>query len=212
MDKEWDVVQPSLTHMALLGLYMVGKLKFIVTQNVDSLHLRSGPYHYFLSILHSVFLFSTEWVTVRRHRAFLFDFHFLKLHYFMDYRLWDWCRIFLNRDTTRSCRWASRKCLQRNVSILQSRILPTIWRERNGLQRDGASMFLWRSLSFWILLDLFCFSSGIPLLGVLQDELLDWEDELPEPDLEISRAHCRRADLAICLGTSLRVQVHSIVC
>jgi mono-ADP-ribosyltransferase sirtuin 6 len=34
--------QPSLTHMALLGLMQGGKLKYICSQNVDSLHLRSG--------------------------------------------------------------------------------------------------------------------------------------------------------------------------
>lgn len=34
--------QPSLTHMALLGLMQAGKLKYICSQNVDSLHLRSG--------------------------------------------------------------------------------------------------------------------------------------------------------------------------
>lgn len=34
--------QPSLTHMTLLGLMQAGKLKYICSQNVDSLHLRSG--------------------------------------------------------------------------------------------------------------------------------------------------------------------------
>lgn len=34
--------QPSLTHMALLGLLQAGKLKYMCSQNVDSLHLRSG--------------------------------------------------------------------------------------------------------------------------------------------------------------------------
>lgn len=34
--------QPSLTHMALLGLMQAGKLTYICSQNVDSLHLRSG--------------------------------------------------------------------------------------------------------------------------------------------------------------------------
>jgi NAD-dependent SIR2 family protein deacetylase len=34
--------QPSLTHMALLGLMQQGKLQYVCSQNVDSLHLRSG--------------------------------------------------------------------------------------------------------------------------------------------------------------------------
>lgn len=42
--------------------------------------------------------------------------------------------------------------------------------------------------------------------GVLRDTLLDWEDPLPEDDLERSEQHCKKADLALCLGTSLRIQ------
>lgn len=34
--------KPSLTHQALLGLLQSGKLDYICSQNVDSLHLRSG--------------------------------------------------------------------------------------------------------------------------------------------------------------------------
>jgi hypothetical protein len=34
--------KPSLTHQALLGLLQSGKLQYICSQNVDSLHLRSG--------------------------------------------------------------------------------------------------------------------------------------------------------------------------
>lgn len=44
--------QPSLTHMALLGLMQAGKLPHICSQNVDSLHLRSGVPRSQLSELH----------------------------------------------------------------------------------------------------------------------------------------------------------------
>lgn len=40
----------------------------------------------------------------------------------------------------------------------------------------------------------------------LRDTLLDWNDLLPEDDLERSNEHCEKADLAICLGTSLRIE------
>ena len=41
--------------------------------------------------------------------------------------------------------------------------------------------------------------------GVLVDTLLDWEDGLPEQDFERAEAECDRADLVLCLGTSLRI-------
>eukprot|EP00775_Hariotina_reticulata_P004906 gene4906-5150_t len=44
--------KPSLTHQALLGLLQSGKLQYICSQNVDSLHLRSGVPRYQLAELH----------------------------------------------------------------------------------------------------------------------------------------------------------------
>ena len=41
--------------------------------------------------------------------------------------------------------------------------------------------------------------------GKLYDTVLDWEDALPEYDYNRSMEHCRRADLVLCLGTSLRI-------
>ena len=39
---DWDQAVPTPTHMALAKLVEVGKVKFIITQNIDGLHLRSG--------------------------------------------------------------------------------------------------------------------------------------------------------------------------
>jgi len=38
----FDAAKPTFTHMALVALEEANKLKFVVTQNVDSLHLKSG--------------------------------------------------------------------------------------------------------------------------------------------------------------------------
>lgn len=40
----------------------------------------------------------------------------------------------------------------------------------------------------------------------LYDTLLDWEDPLPEEDLERAEREASEADLIICLGTSLRIE------
>jgi mono-ADP-ribosyltransferase sirtuin 6 len=42
--------------------------------------------------------------------------------------------------------------------------------------------------------------------GDLCDTLLDWEDALPEDDFERATDECEKADLALCLGTSLRIE------
>jgi mono-ADP-ribosyltransferase sirtuin 6 len=42
--------------------------------------------------------------------------------------------------------------------------------------------------------------------GDLCDTLLDWEDALPETDFERATEECEKADLALCLGTSLRIE------
>jgi mono-ADP-ribosyltransferase sirtuin 6 len=42
--------------------------------------------------------------------------------------------------------------------------------------------------------------------GDLVDTLLDWEDPLPKVDFERACAECEKADLVVCLGTSLRIE------
>ncbi|KAF7490741.1 NAD-dependent protein deacetylase Sirt6 [Sarcoptes scabiei] len=40
----------------------------------------------------------------------------------------------------------------------------------------------------------------------LHDTILDWNDNLPEEELETAEQHSNRCDLSICLGTSLQIQ------
>lgn len=48
----FEDAKPTLTHMALLALVEAGKVKHIISQNVDGLHLKSGLPRDKLSELH----------------------------------------------------------------------------------------------------------------------------------------------------------------
>jgi mono-ADP-ribosyltransferase sirtuin 6 len=48
----WDSVAPNSGHYAIVELQKIGKLKFLISQNVDNLHLKSGIRHDLLSELH----------------------------------------------------------------------------------------------------------------------------------------------------------------
>jgi len=49
-----------------------------------------------------------------------------------------------------------------------------------------------------------CVRSGCN--GDLRDTILDWEDELPPKDWELSQCECLKSDLIIAVGTSLRIE------
>ena len=48
----WDEVEPNSGHYAILELQKLGKLKFLISQNVDNLHLKSGIRPELLAELH----------------------------------------------------------------------------------------------------------------------------------------------------------------
>ena len=51
---DFDDAVPTKTHMAILGLQQRGIVKYVVSQNIDGLHLRSGYPRYGSSNLHNV--------------------------------------------------------------------------------------------------------------------------------------------------------------
>ena len=51
-DTSFEAAQPSFTHKALLALMKAGFMHYIVSQNVDGLHIKSGVPRDKLSELH----------------------------------------------------------------------------------------------------------------------------------------------------------------
>ena len=52
MSVSWDSVAPNKGHRAIVELQKIGKLKFLISQNVDNLHLKSGIRPGLLAELH----------------------------------------------------------------------------------------------------------------------------------------------------------------
>jgi NAD-dependent SIR2 family protein deacetylase len=52
MKVAWDAVEPNTGHLAVLELQDLGKLQFLISQNVDNLHLKSGIRPEMLAELH----------------------------------------------------------------------------------------------------------------------------------------------------------------
>ncbi len=52
MNRSWDSVDPNNGHIAIFDLQKMGKLKFLISQNVDNLHLKSGTNPNLLAELH----------------------------------------------------------------------------------------------------------------------------------------------------------------
>ena len=46
---------------------------------------------------------------------------------------------------------------------------------------------------------------------ILTDWILDWDDELPKEEMDKADWHSKKADLALCLGTSLQISLPSCI-
>jgi len=52
MDKSWGEMEPNSTHSAIVELQNMGKMKYLISQNIDNLHLKSGIKFELLAELH----------------------------------------------------------------------------------------------------------------------------------------------------------------
>jgi mono-ADP-ribosyltransferase sirtuin 6 len=121
---------PSYTHQALLALQRAGRLHYLVSQNVDSLHLRSGFPRGSIAELHG--------------------------------------NCFAERCETCGAEYV------RDFEVGSVGFKPTGRR----CAKDGCR-------------------------GALRDHCLDWDNALPEDELAAAERHAAKADLVLCLGTSM---------
>jgi len=129
---------PTKTHMVILALQQRGIIKYVVSQNIDGLHVRSGFPRCQLSELHG--------------------------------------NMFVE------------KCEKCNHEYFRRRPVATMTQKRTGnlcMQKGKRGL------------------SGCR--GKLRDTILDWEDSLPTTDLINAEYESKRADLSLCLGSTLQV-------
>ncbi|CAB1317180.1 unnamed protein product [Coregonus sp. 'balchen'] len=133
-DTTFEEARPSLTHMALLGLHRASYLKYLISQNVDGLHVRSGFPRDLLSELHG--------------------------------------NMFVE------------ECGKCGKQYVREKVIGVM-----GLKPTGKYCEEVRG-------------RGLRACSTI----LDWEDALPDKDLNRAEEASRRADLALTLGTSLQIK------
>ncbi|XP_070800783.1 NAD-dependent protein deacylase sirtuin-6 isoform X4 [Pituophis catenifer annectens] len=138
-DTTFENARPSKTHMALLELHRVGILHFLVSQNIDGLHVRSGFPRDKLAELHG--------------------------------------NMFVE------------ECMKCGKQYVRDTVVGTMGLKPTGRLCDVSKHRGLRSCR-----------------GKLMDTILDWEDSLPDRDLNLASEASRRASLSITLGTSLQIK------
>ncbi|XP_021355228.1 NAD-dependent protein deacetylase sirtuin-6-like isoform X2 [Mizuhopecten yessoensis] len=133
----FDNARPTRTHMALVALEKTGYVKYVVSQNVDGLQIRSGFPRNRLSELHG--------------------------------------NMFVE------------ECDKCGTQYIRSTAVPTM-----GLKLTGNSCLKTKA-------------RGNVCRGMARDTILDWEDALPERDMDLGDLNSRKADVSLCLGTSLQI-------
>lgn len=136
IDITFETARPTLTHMALFGLHRAGFVHYVVSQNVDGLHLRSGFPRGRLSELHG--------------------------------------NMFVEQ------------CNKCHAQYIRSKCVPTMGEKPTGNPCTQTK------------------ARGV-CRGQLCDTILDWEADLPRHDLDRADDFSRKADLSVCLGTSLQI-------
>ena len=142
----WDDAVPTKSHMAISKLLEMNLAQFVVSQNIDGLHMRSAIPREKIAELHG--------------------------NMFVD--ACKTCRRMFVRDSpapTVGQKFVGKSC-------------PSI-RADDTINKKNTKRGNCR--------------------GKLIDFVLDWEDELPEPDLELSDGHSILSELSIVIGSTLQI-------
>ncbi|XP_019712267.1 NAD-dependent protein deacylase sirtuin-6 isoform X1 [Hippocampus comes] len=166
----FEEARPSLTHMALLGLQRAGYLKYLISQNVDGLHVRSG----FPSKGNFPFTPSIQPV--------MEDLLSLGAVSYISFSLLDLLSELHGNMFVEECEKCCRQFVREKVIGVM------------GLKPTGRYCDVVRS-------------RGLRACrGKLISTILDWEDALPDRDLNKADNASRQADLALTLGTSMQIK------
>ncbi|XP_030561505.1 NAD-dependent protein deacetylase Sirt6 [Drosophila novamexicana] len=135
----FDAARPTKSHMALKSLVEHGYVQYIVSQNIDGLHLKSGLDRKYLAELHG--------------------------------------NIFIEQ------------CQKCRRQFVRKTAVETVGQKLLGLPCRSVEIGNSRSCRG----------------GVMHDNVLDWEHDLPERDLDMAFMNSTMADINITLGTTLQI-------
>ncbi|MGH0179926.1 UNVERIFIED_CONTAM: hypothetical protein FKN15_002889 [Acipenser sinensis] len=171
-DTTFEEARPSSTHLALLALQRSGSLKYLVSQNVDGLHVRSGFPSTHLALLALQRSGSLKYLVSQNVDG---------LH----------VRSGFPRDLLSELHGNMfvEECIKCGKQYVRDAVVGTMGLKPTGRLCDVPK------------------SRGLRACrGKLRDTILDWEDSLPDRDLNRADEACRSADLAVTLGTSLQIK------
>ena len=140
----WDDAEPTKSHMAIAKLIDMNLAQFIISQNIDGLHMRSGIPRTSIAELHG--------------------------NMFVD-----------------ACKTCKRMFVRGTPA-------PTVGQK-----------FVGKSCPSSKLADNSCASKRGSCRGKLIDFVLDWEDALPDDDLDLALSHSTLSQLSVVIGSTLQI-------